>query len=299
VPRPSPAATRVVDLLEFLASHPADSFRLSEIARRLDFNKATAHGMLAELATAGFLYYDDADKTFRLGPALVHLAQVAVDDDASVVRIAEPEMRALAEDVGAQCLANAIIGDQFMVLAAYGKASRGRGAFAGYRGLVVPPIGMIFYAWAAQSRVDGWLDRIGADARERARYRRLLQTVAERGYSISADQELRERLDRVVEELARVPEEEAREALNSIIGDLAGGDHELVEIAPERRYDTRQISAPVFDASGRVRIGLLLTGLPELTGSDLLGHARLLHDAAERVTEQVAGRDPEASLLAV
>jgi DNA-binding IclR family transcriptional regulator len=263
----------------------------------LNFNKATAHGMLAELSTAGFLYYNDADKTFRLGPALVHLSQVAVRDDESVVRFAEPEVRALADEIGAQCVVNTIIGDQFMVLAAHGRARGGRGAFAGYRGLVVPPIGMIFYAWASQSRVDIWLDRIGADARERARYRRLLAVVAERGYSISADQELRERLDQVVEELARVPEEAAREALNSVIGELAGGEHELVEISPERRYSTRQISAPVFDVDGGVRIGLLITGLPELSGDELLGHARRLKDAAERVTEKVAGRDPEAALL--
>jgi hypothetical protein len=44
VARQSPATSRLVNLLNFLASHPGESFRLSEIARRPEFNKATAHG---------------------------------------------------------------------------------------------------------------------------------------------------------------------------------------------------------------------------------------------------------------
>src|SRR5205807_5671765 len=54
-PRPAPGAERVVAVLNFLTAHPDESFTLSELARRLDLNKATCHALLMTLTDAGYL----------------------------------------------------------------------------------------------------------------------------------------------------------------------------------------------------------------------------------------------------
>ena len=122
MPRPSPASTRIVELLDFLADHPDESFRLSEIARRVGFNKATAHGMLAVLADAGYLAYDASAKAFSLGPTVVGLAQAAVAHESKLAVFARPEMQALSESIGTQVLANTTAGDEFVVIASAGRA---------------------------------------------------------------------------------------------------------------------------------------------------------------------------------
>ena len=53
--RPAPAIDLTVALVTFLAAHPGRSFTLSDLARRLDLNKATAHRMLEKrLKSRGF-----------------------------------------------------------------------------------------------------------------------------------------------------------------------------------------------------------------------------------------------------
>jgi DNA-binding IclR family transcriptional regulator len=297
MPRPSPASIRIVGLLNFLADHPSESFRLSDIAHRLDFNKATAHGMLAVLTEAEYLAYDEGSKRFSLGPTVVNLAQAAVADDNKLATFALPEMERLAERSSTQVVANVVIGDEVTVIAEAGQPAGGRGTQVGYRARMVPPLGMVFNAWASEARVGIWLDRISADTRERARYATMLAAVRERGFSVAADQEARERLDTAVEQLAdESVDREVRSTLEDLIEDIARGEHELVEIRPDRSYRTRQISAPVFAADGSVRLGLLLTGLPEIPGTQLLDYGRMVVESARIITGLIAGQKlPESA----
>ena len=69
--RPAPGADRVVRVLDFLAAHPDDRFTLSELARRLELNKATAHALLVTLTDSGYLLRHPTDMTYSLGPALI------------------------------------------------------------------------------------------------------------------------------------------------------------------------------------------------------------------------------------
>ena len=295
--RYSPAADRVVRLLNFLAAHSGESFRLSEVARRLDFNKATAHSMLATMTDAEYLTYNADDKTFSLGPAVITLAVAAVEEDEKLALFARHEMVSLAKSVRAQVIANVVSGEEVVVIGSEGEPVPGsRGTRVGYRGRLVPPIGMVYHAWASPVQVDRWLDRIYADAKERARYRTLLSVVAERGFSVAADEEMRQRLAVVLDGLQGASGDTARGVLREVFADLARGEHEheLVDIVEDRTYQIRHISAPVMDAQGAVRMGLLITGLPPLTGRALLDCADQLVAAARRVSELLAGRDPYA-----
>jgi DNA-binding IclR family transcriptional regulator len=251
--------------------------------------------MLGTLTDTEYLSYDAEGKTFSLGPAVITLSCAAVKEDEKLALFAGPEMAALAKSVRAQVVANVIAGEETVVIASEGEpAAGGRGTRVGYRGRLAPPLGMVFHAWASAGQVDRWLDRIRADAQERARYRTLLSVVAERGFSVAADQEIRARLDVVLDGLQGASEDIARSTLRDAIAEFARGEHELGDIVEDRTYRIRQISAPVLDAQGAARMGLLITGLPPLTGRALLDCADQLVAAARRVTELVAGRDPYA-----
>jgi DNA-binding IclR family transcriptional regulator len=290
VARPSPATSRLVDLLNLLAAHPGESFRLSEIARRLNFNKATAHGMLGALADAEYLVHNDETKEFALGPAVVALGYSAVQNDARLAQLAMDELRALSEATGTQAVANVATSEDFTVIASAGEPASGRETYVGYRGRLVPPVGMVFHAWASRGRIDAWLDRISATAHERARYDTLLAAVRERGFSISADEDVRERLESAVERLEKLSDQPSmRDELQRVIHALATEELELLEVIPDRTYQTRQISAPVFDSQGGVRLGIYLLGLEVMSGEELLKHAALTTRAAEGLTRMVAG----------
>src|SRR4029079_18989374 len=109
--RPAPAIGRTIALLNFLAAHPDEAFGLSELARRLDINKATAHAMLATLTASGYLLRHPTTKSFTLGPALIAVGNAAGGRQLEVVDYARDEMRRLGEDLGVQCVASAAIGE--------------------------------------------------------------------------------------------------------------------------------------------------------------------------------------------
>jgi DNA-binding IclR family transcriptional regulator len=283
---------RIVELLNFLAANPNESFRLSEIARRVGFNKATAHGMLAALTDAEYLAYDPSRATFGLGPTVVGLAQAAVGHESKLAAFALPEMEELAARTGAHVLAQTTAADELVIIAAAGMSHEEREAQVGSRGRMVPPLGMIFHAWASDARVNVWLERMSADARERARFATLLAVIRERGFSVSADPDARDRLDFAVEQLGDSKVDgDVRDKLTELIVDIARGDQELIEILPDRSYRVRQISVPVFDAQGSVALGLLLTAFPELPGKKVSEYAREALESARRVTRLVAGGD--------
>ena len=75
--RAAPSADRTVALLDFLAAHPDERFGLSDLARRLDINKATAHALTAALTNAGYLLRHPVDKRYSLGPALIAIGNAA------------------------------------------------------------------------------------------------------------------------------------------------------------------------------------------------------------------------------
>ena len=53
--RPALAASRAIDILNFLASRPDETFSLSELARRTGVNVASTHAIVAALTQAGYL----------------------------------------------------------------------------------------------------------------------------------------------------------------------------------------------------------------------------------------------------
>jgi DNA-binding IclR family transcriptional regulator len=283
----------VIELLNFLGDHPREFFSLSELARRLDLNKATAHGMLGALSDAGYLFRHPVDKSFSLGPAIVALGQAAVSAESKVVAFAHGEMEALSRSSGAQCVASTAIGDEVVIVAVVGLASVPTASDLGYRARIYPPHGLVFMAWAPEGRVEEWLKTVAETPADKKRYRQMLADIRARGFSVAALGQARARLDRVMKEVqnqALTPE--VQRTLAALGAELAREERELLKLTPDQRYQIRSISAPVFDGFGNVALVLILRGFPELTGRQIAEHAEALVAACGRVTSLIGGLVP-------
>jgi len=67
--------SKALSLLE-LFSQSTPAIGLSELARRSGFNKATVHRLMADLAAHGFVEQIGTAREYRLGPAVLRLAQL-------------------------------------------------------------------------------------------------------------------------------------------------------------------------------------------------------------------------------
>jgi DNA-binding IclR family transcriptional regulator len=63
-----PAVESAVHILGFVDDHPNSTG--AQVYRALDLNPSTCHGVLKTLSAHGYLDFDPANKTYRLGPAL-------------------------------------------------------------------------------------------------------------------------------------------------------------------------------------------------------------------------------------
>jgi DNA-binding IclR family transcriptional regulator len=248
MPRPAPSVARVVSSMNLLGEHPGEFLTLSEIARRLSLNKATAHGILTALTETNFVIRHPEDKGYSLGPGIVRVGRAALARAYEMVAVARHEMETLAEDSSAQCVAYAVDSDRILVIATAGTAAVMPGTYLGQRGRRLPPFGLVFMAWADEAEVEDWLAAESLDRAERAHYRSLLDIVRERGFSASTQADERIRIEAAVDALQRdVVNEEIRETLVGLMAELARETNEMSEIYADRRYLLRQISAPVFD----------------------------------------------------
>ncbi len=287
--RPAPAIGRTVALLNFLTAHPDETFSLSELARRLDINKATAHAMLLTLTEAGYLLRHPATKSFTLGPALISVGNAAAGRQFEVVDYARDEMRRLSDELGVQCVASAAIGEEIVLLGRSGDPEPlGLSVQVGQRLPLVPPLGTVFLAWSGPDEIDRWLRHLGPGAADEqlTRYRRAVAAVRRRGYSIGLD-------------ASRAPASPGpgprplRDAAAQVVAEVPHEEYILLELERSASYRLSHIAAPVFGADGRVALALTLMGFRhQLTAEQVPEHAERLRAATRAVTEAVHGQGP-------
>ena len=284
--RPAPAIDRTVAVLNHMAAHPTRQFTLSELARDLDLNKATAHGMLNTLASAGYLIRDPEAKTYALGPALIALGNAALSSTPAA-RLAEPHMTALSLEFDLECVASAAIADEIVILARAGTPRPlGINVEPGQRLPLAPPLGTVFVAWSGPEAIDRWLSHVDPDQNEvdLERYREALGTVRERGYSVALGGEGQQKLVKALQQAGHSPRSSR------------GEEYALVELAGSTRYRINHIGAPVFGTQGEVALALFLIGFRgQIAAEEVPRYAERLRDAAEAVTAALRGRAPVAT----
>lgn len=282
--RRSPAVDRTVAVLNHLAASPRQRFSLSELARDLDLNKATAHALLSTLVDVGYLVRHDDDKTYALGPALIALGNAALEAYPAAT-LAQAPMDRLSRELDLECVASTAIAGEIVILASSGTPRPlGINVQPGLRLPLVPPLGTVFVAWSGSREIDRWLNRLGPDASDDdlERYRLALRVVRQRGYSVGLGGDEQQRLVESMQAGGRGRPPAA-----------PGEEYALVELAPGSPYTINHIGAPVFGPDGRVALALFLIGFRgQISADEVPRYAGRLVDEAAEVTAGLRGVVP-------
>jgi DNA-binding IclR family transcriptional regulator len=295
VTRPALAAARAVEVLNFLASHPGESFTLSELSRHLNLNMASGLSVLKALTDAGYVHRHHSHKTYSLGPALVAVGYAALARY-QVIDIAVEEMRRLAADCDTECVASVVVGDEIVIVGASGRPRlEGADVRVGQRVPIIPPIGPIFLAWGESPRVERWLDALGpgAEESERELYRGAVATVRRRGFSVGLESGARAQSGRALIDLVNSPRDERlRGRALSLIAAMRH-DYLVIDLESTAPLLISNLAAPVFGVDGEVVLALTLQGFAEpMNGPEISAVADRLLSSTLHVTRESGGHAP-------
>lgn len=288
--------SRVVDVMNFLAAHPTESFTLSELAARLGLSIGSAHRLLTTLAEARFLSRHPRHKTYSLGMALVAIGQAALAQHRDV-DVAKREMARLSSELKLSGNVCAVVDDELLFLAServpHSAEPPNR---VGDRRPHIPPLGMVHAAWAEPDEQDDYIARAPAALSDaaRAHVARALATIRRRGYAMSSSGPAFRALRQfTVDPVVSQRDEAYWAGLRQLIADLTEREMQLLDFDDAGPDGVSFVTAPVFSPSGQVSLELTLSGLPpRLSRSDVEAIIDRLRTAAAVVTAETHGRVP-------
>src|SRR5262245_2944099 len=291
--RPAPGADRSVAVLDLMASHPDERFTLSEVARRCDLNKATAHALLSALADHGVLLRHPAEKRYSLGPRLVAIGDAA-RRGYTALDFLPPLLDRLVARTGYMARAWHRQDDHVTVVA----QSPLRPVEGDEVHLpLTPPVGALFMAWSDSPSVEAWLARAPAAEAVRPALD-ALPALRHLGFALTlASPEWRALTE---------PRPPGSTAGTEADNEAPGGEVRrlLAAVARQRvlavdvdlaaTYLPAEVAAPVCSAAGRAELALAVT-VPagvDMTGRQVLALGREVGDTADELTAAVRGRRP-------
>lgn len=293
--RASPPTARVVTILNFLAEHPTDRFGLSELARSLGLSKPTCLGILTTLTDSGYLVRDPADKTYRLGPALIALGHTA-QEALRAGPAARGQLRALSAEFGTTAALSAVIDDRITLLELVAPPGAKPGVRVGQSYPFAPPVGLMFVLWDDEALRD-WLAReptipLRTDSQ---RLDRVVAACRSAGYLVERLTPGGRRLYSLLAGMSSTLPDELRALLGELVADVGERVYLRAEAggSARQRHDISVISAPVYDHHQRqVMVASLHVGRA-LTDAEISKWARGLTTAAGALTAQLGGSLPQ------
>ena len=215
----------------------------------------------------------------------------------SAIRLAEvarPDVDRVAREIG--CEAGILVGiNDHEVTTAY--TTFGGGAqmeeALGERILLMPPLGEGYVAWRPEQEIEQWIERTSSkDEEVRAKYRRRLSDVRERGYALSVVEgdspHDYEELKQAMREYAAGQLTPARE--REVRGVIAGMSpfFETLDLEDDSRYDLGSIVVPVLGPDGMTVMVIRARQLPaQALGSQVRGWVTSLQEGARRVENRL------------
>lgn len=293
--RSSPPTDRVIAILDFLARHPHDSFGVSEIARRIDVSKPTCLGIVTTLSQTGYLIRDEQDKTYRLGPSLITLGQVA-QEALRVNPAARPELKNLSTTFNTTAALSAVVDDRITLLEVVAPPTVDLGVRVGQSYPFTPPVGLMFVLWDDEA-LDTWLAKTPT-VPLKTNTDRLNRVVAEcrsTGYLVEKQTPTGRRLYALMAGISSDLPDELRALLGELISDIGERVYlrsENIPDAARQRHDVNVISAPVFDHHRRQAMVVSLQIGKALSDTEITRHARGLIATADTLTAQLGGAKP-------
>lgn len=288
--------SRVIDVINFLAAHPTESFTLSELAEHLALSNGSAHRVLSTLTEARYLSRHPKHKTYSLGVALVAVGQAALEKHRGI-DIARREMARLTSELNAQCIATAIVDDELLFLAKEGVSQTHDGLVrVGERRPFVPPLGLGHIAWADKKTIAAYFARAQSTMSDSLRdyLKTALGTIRQRGYAIAANGDaLRALHHTATHPVQRQSDDAYRSQIGELIGALSEKEIQLFNIADAGSDGFSYISVPVFSPTGSVSLELALSGMSDhLSTAEIERYAERLRATAAIVTSETHGRMP-------
>ncbi|MCV7201225.1 ArsR family transcriptional regulator [Mycolicibacterium peregrinum] len=291
--RASPPTARVVAILDFLSRHPQERFGLSELTRRVRLSKPTCLGILSTLTESGYLIRDDADKTYRLGPSLISLGQMA-QESMRVNPAARAELRALSAAFDTSAGLTAVVDDRITVLELVGPPGRDPGVRVGQSYPFAPPVGLMFVLWDDDA-LRAWLAKVPTIPlrTESTRLHRVIESCRADGYLVERLTPGGRRLYALMAGMSTNLPDELRALLSELVSDI-GERVYLLDEGPGGRapHDISVISAPVFDHYQRQVMAASLHIGTALTDNEIGDRARALVATADALTKQLGGTKP-------
>jgi DNA-binding IclR family transcriptional regulator len=287
----SPPTDRVVAVVEFLAANPR-GVSASGAARALRLNGSTCAVLLASLERARWVERAP-DKTYRLGDGLLSVVD-AMRARFPLLGAGEAVLRQLSDELGCACVLTRIHASHILVVAASRGEELGRGSGTDRRFPIDPPYGSVAVAWRPADQIERWLDLPATplSRAERARYRRFLADIRERGYAVwrldERDQPLLGRVNEMLDELRGEPHSDAlRERLVRLFATFGRHGYLASELARDRSVPVSYMIAPIFGPDGQPHYEIIVQLLRpamrgaeiEAVGERLLASATLLGDA--------------------
>lgn len=213
---------------------------------------------------------------------------------------ARSEMESLAATCDLECLAVTVVRGELVTIGSAGKSfGHAPADRIGQRMPFVPPLGVVFVAWADSAAVDVWLDRLGpgVPADDVRRYREMVERVRQRGWSLALGGRAQIEFELALARLSiPTPTQQELQAVRDAARSVGPSSHEPAELVEGELYRVRNINAPVFNASGDVVLMLTLIGLPKLcTLQDIEYYRDRLLEATDRVSNALGGHRPEIS----
>lgn len=280
--RSSPGVRRVAAILNFIADHPGQAFALTDLVRALKLSRATCHALLTGLVDVGYLYRT-GDKTYVLGPALAAIGRTAAQHF-SPLQVAQPEMRAIADEFDVVCGAYSLDGDMLHL--------RDRAASISHVGYPVPlgtqmklrsAQAIAFFARAPQD-AETWLATTNPPPTPERRELMMaaMAFVREHGFSV----------------LVRRP---GYDVVEQVTPQNTGADSDelpvipIASVDPQQHYAAAALMAPIYDGKGKVSFALVMAGFhAAMTGEQVMATGARLREACDRISNFVAGRSDNA-----
>jgi DNA-binding IclR family transcriptional regulator len=270
--RSSPGVQRVAAILNFIADHPGQAFALTDLVRALKLSRATCHALLTGLVDVGYLYRT-SDKTYVLGPALAAIGRTAADQF-SPLKVAQPEMRTIADQYDVVCGAYFLEGDTMHLRERAASVSHvGYPVQLGTRMALRSALAPAFLSWSARE-AETWLARrnprpspentaIMHAAMDFTRQHRFLVLAWKSGNMRGQGSG------------STVPPADTDELPITPLLDFAG----QAEVA------LAAIMAPVFDERGNVGFALVMAGFTAaLSGAEVMAAGEQLAAACQRIS---------------
>ena len=204
------------------------------------------------------------------------------------VDLIRPLMEGLSRDLRCRCLAGTLHGGDVIIVASAGhsRGSVDTTTLVGQRLPHLPPSGAVFGAWATEEETRQWLRHAPQSTWER--HRAALRLVRERGYSLGLLSPAQRDFASALDAMAQEPSDEWHTALFGLMPRLSS---EPDDLSPGTLDLVRQVTAPVFDADGKVALALTVFGF----GTPRHGVTWLIEsllDAAAAATRRIGGVEP-------